>query len=295
MQSRVLFNEPMSSHTSFRIGGPADIFVTPQNLKELKKIYHLCLNEELPFFLLGEGANSLVSDRGIRGIVIDLSLFSGSFFEPEKELFGAHCGMAVSQASLEARHLALSGMEFLYSMPGSVGGSIWMNARCYGFSVSDILAAVELLDDNLQLRRLRVSPEEFGYKKSPFQSGNSIILKGFFRLAPGNKEQIKDKMDQYKQDRAAKGHFLYPCAGSIFKNNRDFGRPTGKIIDSLGLKGYKIGGAEISQSHANLIVNTGKSKAADVLKLIEFIEEKVYAGFGYKLEREILLIGEWSN
>ena len=295
MQSRVLYNEPMSSHTSFRIGGPADVFVTPQNLKELKKIYHLCLNEELAFFLLGEGANSLVSDRGIRGIVIDLSLFSGSFFEPEKELFGAHCGMAISQASLEARQLDLSGMEFIYSMPGSVGGSIWMNARCYGFSVSDILAEVELLDDNLQLRRFKVSPEEFGYKKSPFQSGNSIILKGFFRLAPGNKEQIKDKMDQYKQDRAGKGHFLFPCAGSIFKNNRDFGRPTGKIIDSLGLKGYKIGGAEISKTHANLIVNTGKSKATDVLKLIEFIEEKVYAGFGYKLEREILLIGEWSN
>ncbi|MBA7520995.1 UDP-N-acetylenolpyruvoylglucosamine reductase [subsurface metagenome] len=295
MQNRVLFNEPMSSHTSFRIGGPADVFITPQNLKELKKIYNLCLNEELPFFLLGEGANSLVSDRGIRGIVIDLSLFSGSFFEPEKELFGAHCGMAISQTSLEARHFALSGLEFVYSMPGSVGGSIRMNARCYGFSVSDILAEVELLDDNLQLKRFRVFSEEFGYKKSPFQSGNLIILKGFFRLAPGNKEQIKAKMDQYKQDRTAKGHFLFPCAGSIFKNNRDFGRPTGKIIDSLGLKGYNIGGAEISKTHANLIVNTGKSKAADVLQLIEFIEEKVYAGFGYKLEREILLIGEWSN
>ncbi len=295
MQSPVLFNESMSSHTSFRIGGPADVFVTPQNLEELKKIYYLCLQEEVPFFLLGAGANSLVSDRGIRGIVIDLSLFSGSFFEPQKELFGAHCGMAISQASEQARHRALSGMEFIYSMPGSVGGSIWMNARCYGFSVSDILAEVELLDNSLQLKRLKVSDEEFGYKKSPFQSTDSIILKGFFRLLPGKREQITEKMEEYKLDREKKGHFLYPCAGSIFKNNRNFGRPTGKIIDSLGLKGYRFGGAEISAAHANLIVNTGKSKAADVLNLIEFIEEKVYAVFGYKLEREILLIGDWSN
>ncbi len=293
IEGPVLFDEPMIRHTSFKIGGPADVLIVPNNLDELSRLFGLLLEENIPYFILGAGANILVSDRGIRGVVIDLSAIKGCYFDRERGILSAYAGTEVNDACDEALRLNLAGIEFLYSMPGSIGGSIWMNARCYGSSISEILEWVEILDDSCKLKRLPVDKRDFGYKTSPFQKKKVIIYRGGFRLYQGKREEIQEKREQYRQDREKKGHFLYPSAGSIFKNNRSFGNPTGKIIDTLGLGGYGIGGALVSDLHANIIINTGKARADEVLELIRLIEEKVYQHLGFKLEREILLIGEW--
>jgi UDP-N-acetylmuramate dehydrogenase len=289
----LLFAEPMCRHTSFQIGGPADIYLRVRDEEELERVFAFVLREGLPYFVLGEGANILVSDRGIRGIVLDLADLNNCRFEAEGPLLIAGAGADMSRACEQARDNGLAGLEFAYSMPGSVGGSIYMNARCYGSSMSDRLAYVDFLDEKALRRRLIVNGEDFGYKRSPFQKRSSVILAGAFRLTRGERGLIDAQMQSYKADREQKGHFRFPCAGSVFKNNRDFGRPTGSIVDSLGLKGTRIGDAEISEFHANIIINRGKARAGEVLELIRLIEERVRQAFGFNLEREILLVGEW--
>jgi UDP-N-acetylmuramate dehydrogenase len=288
----VLQNEPMSRHTSFKIGGPADLYVVPQSIEELSGVFGLIRAEEIAFFVLGAGANILVSDRGIRGVVIDMSALRSCAAEEEDRIVTL-AGTPMSSVCSLAHSLGLSGLEFIYAMPGSVGGSIWMNARCYGHSLSDILVWVEVLEPEGTIRRLEFGPEAFGYKKSPFQSMESIVVQGCFHLKRGDPHKIEERMNLCERDRIQKGHFLYPCAGSAFKNNRAFGRPSGKIIDSLGLRGFQLGQARVSDRHANIIVNTGQGCAADVLKILQKIEAEVLKAFRFKLEREILLIGEW--
>jgi len=291
------YDEPMSRHTSFRIGGPADIFITPRSTEELATTYKLLNDQQVPTFILGAGANILVADRGIRGAVIDLSGFQGcslSQTEPDG-LLNAWAGTPISDVSACALDHGLSGLEFIYSMPGSVGGSVWMNARCYGHSISDVLSRVEVLDEKGAMTDLDVDREQFSYKRSPFQSSRSLILRASFSLVPGDRKQMQARMLSIKQDREEKGHFLYPCAGSIFKNNRAFGSPTGKLIDSLGLKGASIGEACVSKLHGNIIVNTGEACGEDVLELILLLETKVRNAFGFELEREILLVGQWQE
>ncbi len=311
----VLLNEPMKLHTSFKIGGPADIFLIPETAEDIIFLTNLCNDLSLPYFILGAGANILVSDKGIRGIVISLDRFRGVSLQnlysngplssaqnhPSTEdhsfvYIQALAGTPISDVSQAALKEGLTGLEFIYSMPGSTGGAVWMNARCYGKSVSDVLFAVEYLDtskNQTELKQEIVNKEQFGYKLSPFQGKKDLILSATFRLSKGNQKSIKKEMERIKSDRETKGHFLYPCAGSVFKNNRAFGMPTGKIIEKTGLKGYKIGGAQIAPFHANIIINTGKASATDVLKLVELIEEKVFNRFGFELEREIIPVGEW--
>ena len=178
-------------------------------------------------------------------------------------------------------------------MPGSVGGSIWMNARCYGRSISDLLCAVEVIEESGDLKMLRFGPEDFAYKQSPFQARRCIILRGFFALKPGEPTAIEALMLEHEADRTRKGHFTYPSAGSTFKNNRAWSESSGQIIDSLGFRGYRVGEAMVSKKHANIIVNTGEARAADFLKIVERIEEVVQKHLGYTLEREILTVGEW--
>jgi UDP-N-acetylmuramate dehydrogenase len=168
-----------------------------------------------------------------------------------------------------------------------------MNARCYASSVSEVLTRVELLDETGTITEMEVDRDQFGYKRSPFQNSSSLILRASFALVPGDREQMQEKMRSIKQDRENKGHFLHPCAGSIFKNNRAFGSPTGKLIDSLCLKGTSIGDARVSELHGNIIVNTGSARAEAVLELIRLLETKVREVFGFELDREILLVGQW--
>jgi UDP-N-acetylmuramate dehydrogenase len=293
----VSYDEPMSRHTSFRIGGTADLYCTPLTAEQAAQIYGLLNERQIPVFILGAGANILVSDRGIRGAVIDVGGLQGcSVFHTDKGgTLNALAGTAISELSALALQHGLSGLEFIYSMPGSVGGSVWMNARCYGRSISEVLAGARVCEPSGRISAVEVDRQRFGYKRSPFQTANSLILDASFALKPGDRGQMQERMRAIQEDRAQKGHFLYPCAGSIFKNNRAFGSPTGKLIDSLGLKGKRVGDACISELHGNMIINTGTARAVDVLELIRMAETEVRETFDFQLEREILLVGQWEE
>jgi UDP-N-acetylmuramate dehydrogenase len=294
----VRLEEPMSRHTSFRIGGPADLFLQPEDPAELPGLLRLLDREGLPRFFLGAGANILVSDRGIRGAVIDLSALRGCRRGDEasgRPVLSCLAGTPVSALCAEALDQRLSGVEFLYSMPGSVGGAVWMNARCYSRSVSDVLGPVVYLDRRGDTRTLQPEPSTFDYKVSPFQGMEALILEASFLLEPGDRERIEREMWEHRADRERKGHFLYPSAGSIWKNNRAFGQPTGRLIDALGFRGTRVGDAMVSDRHANILVNIGEARAAEVLQLMERIEETVRQRYGWQLEREVLLVGDFGS
>ncbi len=284
-------DEPMAVHTSFRIGGPADLYVAPRTEAAVAAVMASCAAEGLPCFLLGGGTNILVSDRGIRGVVLDLSALQGASAEGTR--LTAMAGSPVSALAELARERGLSGLEFAFSLPGTVGGAVWMNARCYDRQISDVLEYAVHLDAAGAPCRRPIDTSRWSYKVSPYQALGRPILRAGFLLEPGDPAEIGRQMAEHHADRVRKGHFLHPCAGSIFKNNRAFGAPTGKIIDSLGLKGLRIGGAQVAPFHGNIIINTGGARAADVRALIERVEEETARRLGLALEREVVLVGEW--
>ncbi|MDR2068618.1 MAG: UDP-N-acetylmuramate dehydrogenase [Spirochaetaceae bacterium] len=299
------FDEPMAAHTTFKVGGPADLWVKPG--EDLFPRYTAALLKQarsygIPVFILGGGANILVSDRGIRGIVLDTSGWTGwSILPPGKGededwvCMGIRSGTTVDAAAEAAAGLGLGGLEFLAGMPGSVGGAVWMNARCYERSVSDILVQTEFLDAAYTLQEFPFRAEDFAYKKSPFQGMPALILSARFRLAPRDRGAIRTEMEKHRRDREQKGHYRYPSAGSVFKNNREFGKPTGKIIDELGLRGLRRGGAAVADYHGNIIINTGNATAADIRGLVETVGDRVYAALGIRLEPELLFVGDWDG
>ena len=293
LRGRVATAEPMRAHTSFRLGGPADLYLAPADPEDLSSALAALRAEGVPAFLLGGGTNLLVADRGIRGAVIDLAGIRS--LEAGPGTVSALCGTPMDEAACFAMDRALSGLEFAASLPGTVGGAVWMNARCYEREVADALESVECLDADLVLRRRRVEAGAWGYKRSPFQSTPEVIVRAVFRLHPGDPAAIEGEMRSYREDRVAKGHFLYPCAGSVFKNDRSFGKPTGRLIDELGLKGLSIGGARVAPFHGNIIVNLGDATAADVRALIERVEREVADRVGLRLEREVILAGDWGE
>lgn len=290
----------MSLHTTFRVGGPADVFARPRSVAELRNVILEAKAEGLPVFVLGGGANILVSDRGIRGLTVDLGSLDGC--SVEGRVLTAQAGLSVSGAAEKAADAGLAGLDFIYAMPGSVGGAVWMNARCYDFSVSDVLDSIRYLDEDLKERILRREEarfaEGFAYKRSPFQGRPWIVTEASFGLRPVEGPEamaaVRENMDRIKRDRTEKGHFLAPSAGSVFKNDRRLGAPSGAIIDRLGLRGYSMGGARISPLHANIILNSGGATASDIRKLVEFVQGRVLEEFGYSLEPEVLFVGDWG-
>jgi UDP-N-acetylmuramate dehydrogenase len=287
--------EPMSEHTSFGIGGPADLYAVPQDVAELLALLRFAEAEGLPHFILGGGANILVADAGIRGMVIDMRAFAE--IEREGTSLSVGAGTAISAAAEAAAAEGLSGLEFIYRMPGSTGGALWMNARCYGSSIVDVTERVDYLDRSYRHLSLDPSAGEvgFSYKFSPFQHNGGIILRARFRLQVGEAEAIRRRMEEVAADRYRKGHFSYPSAGSVFKNNRAFGSPTGKILDQLGLRGLRHGGAQIAPFHGNIIINLGNATAEDVRALVERARSEAYEQRGLILEPEIRFIGEWRE
>ncbi len=285
----VLTQEDMSLHTTFKIGGPADYFVVPKDIEALIKAREAAIQAGLKFFILGGGANVLFPDEGYNGVVIATEGLDQIFLEANG-LLHAGCGAAISDVAQFASSAGRAGLQFFYSMPGSTGGAIYMNARCYNASISDALKAAVYLDMEGNVHTLETAHGGFDYKVSPFQTNGGIILEGIFATTGGNAEALGKEMEGYKADREAKGHFAYPCAGSVFKNNRAFGLPSGKIIDNLGLRGYTVGGAKISEHHANIIVNSGHATAQDVKDLVSLVEDKVREATGFQLEREIIYV-----
>ncbi|MDR1802541.1 MAG: UDP-N-acetylmuramate dehydrogenase [Treponema sp.] len=293
------YDEPMSAHTTFKVGGKADAWVRPE--KDIfpayaAKLLEAAEEEGVPVFVLGGGANIVVGDGGIRGIVLDTGSWQGmdSPIESEEEAISVRLlsGSSVDGIADQLAAGGLSGLEFLAGMPGSVGGAIWMNARCYERSVSDALIETEILDEDRRKQAIPFRPEDFSYKKSPFQGRKVIILSGRFAVRVREPKEIYDEMAVYRRDRVDKGHYRFPSAGSAFKNNRDFGDPTGRIIDQLGLRGFSVGGAQVAPWHGNIIINTGGATATDIKLLAAEVARRVKEERGFELESEILYIGE---
>jgi UDP-N-acetylmuramate dehydrogenase len=294
-------DEPMARHTTFQVGGPADVWARPS--AECFPDFAAALVEkaraqDLPLFILGGGANLVVADRGIRGIVLDTTAWTGWDFHlsgsgGQAVVMTVRSGTPADQAAEAAAEQGLGGLEFLAGLPGAIGGAVWMNARCYERQVSDVLLGTEILDENL--RRVWVPREEgeFGYKKSPFQKRDVLIMAAKFRLEKRAGEALRAAMAEFRKDRETKGHYRFPSAGSVFKNNRAFGKPAGKIIDELGLRGLRVGGAQVAPWHGNIIINTGGATAADILHLTELLEERVKRETGFDFEREVLFVGDY--
>jgi UDP-N-acetylmuramate dehydrogenase len=289
------YNEPMAPHTTFRVGGQADVFIRPEgdSFPEYAAMLREAAEAEgIPLFVLGGGANIVVSDRGIRGVVLDSGGWRGA--AAESSGFTVRSGTPVDEAVEAAAASGLGGLEFLAGMPGSMGGAVWMNARCYEKSLSDVLTETEILDESGARLWVPARPEDFGYKKSPFQNREALILRARLALYRRPETEIRREMEAHRQDREAKGHYRRPSAGSAFKNNRDFGKPTGKIIDELGLRGFAIGGAQVAPWHGNIIINTGAASAADIRSLAAEVTARVKAAAGFTLEPEILFVGDWG-
>lgn len=284
---RVLLNEPMSKHTTFKIGGPADIFVKVNDTEELKFLLSLAKTKNIPVTVLGNGSNVLVKDRGIRGIVLKID-FKEILVKDETLEIGA--GVLLSKASRVALENELTGLEFASGIPGTFGGALYMNAGAYGGQIGDKIITTTYIDENLDIKTITQEENEFSYRKSVFQKNNGIILSGKIKLEKENTEEIKKRMEEYSKTRKEKQPLNMPSAGSVFKRGDGF--ITAKLIDECGLKGYQIGDAKISTLHAGFIVNTGKATANDVLNLIKYTQEKVKEKFGVNIEPEIKILGE---
>jgi len=303
LESSTRFDEPMAAHTTFRVGGPADAFFRPEGMgavADISAVLKAFRSRGLPVFILGGGANIVVSDAGIRGLVLDMRGWSGCEFDqghPETPTSPtsvyARAGTSVDELVDECARRKLGGPEFLAGMPGTVGGALWMNARCYGSSVSDILVETDILDEDAEFVRIAFDPADFGYKHSPFQKGGVLILGARFRLKMTDGTAIRSECLRLRADREAKGHYRYPSAGSIFKNDHAYGKPSGKIIDEIGLRGSALGGASVASWHGNIIINTGGARASDIRALVEFVADRVRKEIGLVLEPEILFVGEW--
>jgi UDP-N-acetylmuramate dehydrogenase len=289
----VTINEKMAKHTTFRCGGAAELFVRVQDIEDVKKLKAASITEGFPLFILGGGANILVSDRGIQGVTLSMNGLSN--IEKVDDTLEVEAGISVNKLCEYALKNSLSGLEFIYGMPGSAGGAVWMNARCYGDEISNHFLWAEYLDSDGSIKKIYKNDDEWDYKISPFQKKGIIITKVGLKLNRGNYDNIKEEMNKNRGDRRDKGHFNYPCAGSVFKNNRTFGAPSGKIIEDAGLKGEIRGGAQISTFHANIIVNLGTATASDINFLINKVIDVVYKTQGFTLETEVLKVGNWED
>jgi UDP-N-acetylmuramate dehydrogenase len=271
--------------------------------------------------IIGGGANLLVADVGVRGIVVCTSLLrrfeveatgvspgaAGSGFTPTGGNPGvsggytvrAGAGLPVTELLARLLELGLSGLEFAAGLPGSVGGAVYMNARCYGKEMADVLGSVFFLDPvDHQLRYTEMQRQDWAYKRTPFMPGGSlagaVVTGARFKLQTGDRALMAAHMAELEADRQVKGHFDYPCAGSLFKNDRRFGRPTGQILDELGFRGRRIGDAMVSQKHANIFVNAGRASASDMMILVSEAQAAAWKAFGFELEPEVVRLGDFS-
>jgi UDP-N-acetylmuramate dehydrogenase len=291
------FDEPMAAHTSFRVGGPADLWLRPRGdlfPPFARLLLRRAKEAGFPVFILGGGANLVVGDRGIRGIVLDTGGWTG--IQKDGEELYIKSGTPIDAITDYSARQGLAGLEFLAGMPGTLGGAVWMNARCYETSLSDILDAVEILSppgEEAGHRWVPRSPGDFGYKRSPFQGREDLILGARLGITWGDPATIRRAMAEHREDRERKGQYRCPSAGSVFKNNRDFGASTGRIIDELGLRGLRQGGAQVAPWHGNIIINTGGARAADIRSLTDQVAARVKTERGLELEREVLFVGEF--
>lgn len=289
-EENVLVNEPMNRHTTFRIGGEADYFLTPENNEQVLAVLRYVKSEGIPYFILGNGSNLLVGDKGIRGAVICLYKKMNKV-ECNGEYVTAQCGALLSKTASVAMSAELTGFEFASGIPGTVGGAVYMNAGAYGFEIKNVIDRVRYIDSDGEIKEIYGADDRFGYRKSPFTGSDCIVLDCTFKLKMGDLENIKALTKDLTTRRVTKQPLDKPSAGSVFK--RPEGYFAGALIEEANLKGYTIGGAQVSEKHAGFIINAGGATAKDVLDLIEYIKETVLKRSGVKLEPEIKMTGEF--
>ncbi len=281
-------NEQMSKRTSFKVGGNADIFATVDSISKLKEVLKVASKNNLPVTIVGNGTNLLVSDEGIRGLVIK---YTANEININTETAEVICGAGVVNAVLASKLLEneLSGFEFASGIPGTLAGAVYMNAGAYGSEMKDVVSFVKFVDLNtLEVKTIQNNEINFEYRKSIFQNLNTVIVEVGMHFKKDKKENIKSKMDEYKEKRIMTQPLEYPSAGSTFKRGKDF--ITAQLIDECGLKGYTIGGAQVSTKHAGFIINKGNATAKDILELIEYIKKVVYEKYNKNLETEVRII-----
>ena len=287
-KDNVKVNEPMKNHTTFKIGGPAQYYVTPESVTQIQEVVSLCRNMNIPLHVIGNGSNILVGDDGVDGVV--LALFNTfSDYEIKDNVIIAQAGMSLIKLAVIALREGLTGLEFASGIPGSVGGAVYMNAGAYDGQMKDVVSSVTVLDEACNIRILGRDELDMGYRTSAVAKNNMIVLQVVIELKYGDKEQIKARMNQLSELRKQKQPLEYPSAGSTFK--RPEGYFAGKLIADAGLKGYGIGGAAVSEKHAGFVVNIGGATAKDVVELTDYIKKRIMEQFGVTLELEIKRIG----
>lgn len=281
-------NEPMSAHTTFKIGGAADILITVRTIDELQTAVNACKASDIPVMILGNGSNLLVSDNGIEGAVITLD---GDFKEitVEGDTITSGAGAKLSRLCSVALENSLTGLEFAYGIPGSVGGAMYMNAGAYGGEMKDVALSVTALTPDGEIREVPAEDLQLGYRTSVFKTNGDIILFSKYELEQGDQAAIKAKMDDVMDRRKTKQPLEFPSAGSVFK--RPEGAFAGTLIEQCGLKGKTVGGAQVSEKHAGFIINIGGATCDDVMGLVKLVQDTVKAETGYFLEREIIRTG----
>ena len=297
-KENILRDESMKKHTSFKIRGIADFFIKIKEIDEIKYVLNICKENNIPLRVVGNGTNLLVKDEGIRGIVLKIEIHDIKFEDKHeinasvkennvKVIVGS--GVPLAKLAQILLKKSITGFEFASGIPGTIGGAVRMNAGAYGSEFKDIVVETTCMDYNGKIFTLNNKEQKFEYRKSVFQSEKYIILQSNLLLKHSeNAEIIKEKMEEYKNSRREKQPIEFPSAGSTFKRGTDF--ITAKLIDECGLKGYSIGGAQVSTKHAGFIINTGNATAKDVLELVEFVKNKVLEKFGKKIELEIEVI-----
>lgn len=289
-ESNVKLGEPMSAHTTFRVGGPAEIYITPQNTSRLIALVKLFRQLNIEYYIIGNGSNLLVGDKGIKGAVIEIGK-DMSEIHVSGDTVTSGSGILLSKLANSAARNGLSGLEFASGIPGSLGGAVYMNAGAYGGEMKDVITSVTYLDNECEVRTISADACEFGYRRSFFTDKNYVILSAEMRLKYRSMKLIMDDIRELTEKRVSKQPVDKASAGSTFK--RPEGYFAAALIERAGLKGYYVGGASVSEKHAGFVVNNGGATAADVLEVIRHVQKTVLEKDGVKLETEVKLIGEF--
>ena len=290
--NRVLFDEPMSQHTTFRIGGPADVFVMPENYEQIREVLRLCKEEKLPFFVLGNGSNLLVSDSGYRGVIIQMDRNMEEIRLDGEEIH-ACAGALLSSVAVAARNASLTGFEFAGGIPGTIGGAALMNAGAYGGELKDVLKEVTVMTREGEILTIPAEKMEMGYRTSIIKTAGYLVLEAVISLKKGDEEAIRATMKDLSERRTEKQPLDYPSAGSTFK--RPEGYFAGKLIMDSGLRGYRVGGAQVSEKHCGFVINAGGATAEDVRSLMDHVIRVVREKYGVTLEPEVKFLGDFNG
>ena len=286
--SEIKIDENMSNHIHFKVGGPVDILLIPSKVSQVVETLKICKNENIPYFIIGNGSNLLVKDGGIRGVVIKLSNLLS--IEVNGNIIKASSGTLLEDVSKKAVENSLTGFEFACGIPGSVGGAVFMNAGAYDGEIKNVIKEAEVLDRDGNIKVLSKEELELGYRTSKVMKDNLVVISATFELSKGDKEKIRERVNELTEKRESKQPLEYPSAGSTFK--RPEGYFAGKLIQDAGLKGASLGGAAVSEKHSGFVINKDGATAEDVLNLIAHVQNEVKKQFGVELHTEVRIIGE---